>query len=172
MWIAGSWSEIASPCADQGFGEDKTKHLRCLQGAGDPHPAQTKPVKRWPCLSRSLSLDAHFYPCWIQPEGRGGGGGGGRPRRVLFDGARRAPGAKHQRGQPLSNDAAKIHLLMPQKHPAAFGAVFLCRCSLLLQSRAGPPNEGLHTCHRGLIFFSVSYCLTDLIKATFGCQRP
>ena len=47
-----------------------------------------------------------------------------------------------------------------------------CRCSFLLRSCAGSLNEGLHKCHRGLIFFGVSYCLTDLIKATFGCQRP
>lgn len=54
-----------------------------------------------------------------------------RDPRVPSDAVGCALGAKHRlapcpcevgRGRPLSNDAAKIKLLMPQKHPAVFGA--------------------------------------------------
>lgn len=50
------------------------------------------------------------------------------------------------RGQPLSNDAAKINLLTPQKHPAALGAVFL---------------------HSSAI--ACSYCGAMLVLLTKGC---
>lgn len=93
-------------------------------------------------------------------------------------------GAKHQlapchhkvgRGWPLSRrccqnqsaDSAEASRSVWSCVPAQ-----CCRCVLLLRSCAGSLNERLHKCHRGLIFFGVSYCLTDLIKATFSCQQP
>lgn len=48
------------------------------------------------------------------------------------------------------------------EHPCHSSSLRGCAASL---------NEGLHECHPGLIFFGISYCLTQLIKAKLGCRQ-